>query len=110
MNSNPGTSILHVLEEFCVCGCPTVSCPTCGDIRCLHCDPLCDSDASCHEGSAEEAGGECRCEQIRTAYHGKPGSAGAAARAGVSTVCAVHGDLALSEGSADRGSEEGGER
>ena len=60
------------------------------------------------EGSAEEAGGECRCEQIQAAYHGKPGTAGAAARAGVSTVCAVHGDLA--EGSADRGSEEGGER
>ena len=86
------------------------------------CDQLCDDDGSSqcpYDTTAQRildrltadgysvvkterhyAEGEaCRCEMILAAYHGKPGSSGAAARMGVSTVCAVHGDLA--EGSED---------
>lgn len=41
---------LTLTGDSCACGCQTVACPDCGGIRCLHCDPLCEKELSCHEG------------------------------------------------------------
>lgn len=38
-------SVIHIVEENCSCGSVMFACPTCGDQRCLHCDPLTRADA-----------------------------------------------------------------
>jgi len=35
----PGTPV-YAVEDVCACGSQCFGCPTCGSIRCLHCDPV----------------------------------------------------------------------
>lgn len=48
-----GLDLLVYPREQCECGCLMVACPSCAMPRCLHYDPLCEDEPSCHDADPE---------------------------------------------------------